>query len=419
MSQVSLRQSTLVLLSSLLALGTVACGNHNPIISTSEAANTLPKSKTAKASSTPQPSPSQAAAKPPNFYQQALDTATGATVIGEQAFVREDWALATSRWQEAIRLLKAVPASSPDHAAAQTKLKEYQGYLAVTQAKATPPPSKSCSSNTNPHFFFAPIQHRIGGIPVIEVTLNDQHQFKMMLDTGASKTLITESIATQLNLPIVGMDLATIADGSVVLLPVSQVKSKEIDGRVIRDLSVAIAPPELEMGLLGHDFLKGYDVIIKENVVEFRRQPGVKATTKLKLAKSCQVDTTPAFFSVPIKRRDHETPVIEVTFNTNQKFDMIFDTGATSTLITQEMAKQLDVPLMGTNKVKIADGSVVTLPVALVESQKINSRVKTDVVVSVAPPAQTIGLLGQDFFEGYDVTVKKNVIEFRRQRYSN
>ncbi|MFP5271667.1 hypothetical protein [Coleofasciculus sp.] len=43
----------------------------------------------------------------------------------------------------------------------------------------------------------------------------------------------------------------------------------------------------------------------------------------------------------------------------------------------------------------------------------------TDVMVSVAPPAQRIGLLGQDFFDGYEVTLKKNVIEFRRQRYRN
>ncbi|MEQ9358795.1 retropepsin-like aspartic protease family protein [Coleofasciculus chthonoplastes] len=140
--------------------------------------------------------------------------------------MREDWELATSRWQEAIRLLKAVPTSSPD----------------------------------------------FGGIPVIEVTFDDQHRFNMMLDTGASQTLITESMATALNLPVVGMDLATIADGSVVTLPVALVDSQKINSRVKTDVVVSVAPPAQTIGLLGQDFFEGYDVTVKKNVIEFRRQ---------------------------------------------------------------------------------------------------------------------------------------------------
>ena len=38
-------------------------------------------------------------------------------------------------------------------------------------------------------------------------------------------------------------------------------------------------------------------------------------------------------------------------------------------------------------------------------------------IVAVVLPALDMGLLGQDFFEGYNVTIKKNVVEFRRQRF--
>jgi hypothetical protein len=33
----------------------------------------------------------------------------------------------------------------------------------------------------------------------------------------------------------------------------------------------------------------------------------------------------------------------------------------------------------------------------------------------VAPPAADVGLLGQDFYEGYDITIKQDIIEFRKR----
>ncbi|HBB32048.1 MAG TPA: hypothetical protein DDZ80_23755 [Cyanobacteria bacterium UBA8803] len=134
-------------------------------------------------------------------------------------------------------------------------------------------------------------------------------------------------------------------------------------------------------------------------------------------AKPCRVDTNPEFFSIPIKKRSHNRPVVEVTFNNQHTFDMIFDTGATTTLITRPMAAKLKLPLVGTQKMLVADGTVVTLLTALAKFQKIDDRIKTDMVVLVAPPTQDIGLLGQDFYEGYNVILKENTIEFHRQPY--
>jgi len=94
---------------------------------------------------------------------------------------------------------------------------------------------------------------------------------------------------------------------------------------------------------------------------------------------------------------------------------MMFDTGATNTLITQPMAAKLKLQRLGTTEAAIADGSVVKFDVALIKSNKIASRIKRDVLVSVAPAGMDVGLLGQDFYEGYNITIKENVIEFRRQ----
>jgi aspartyl protease family protein len=94
---------------------------------------------------------------------------------------------------------------------------------------------------------------------------------------------------------------------------------------------------------------------------------------------------------------------------------MMFDTGASGTVITHAMAAKLRLRAVGIGQAQIADGSVATFAIAFVKSQKIGDRVKRDMDVSVAPPAMDMGLLGQDFFEGYDYTIKENVIEFRRQ----
>jgi len=415
MYQLSLRTGTLAILSGVLALGTVACGGNNLVIPKSEATDTPQSAATPVPLPNPEPSVLPKASPPAtDFYQQALDVATGAILISDDALSRDDWSLTANRWQEAIRLLKAVPTTSKDYSTAQNKIAQYQAAMAAAKAKAEPPPEpKYCSGDTNPQFLFVPIKRRLGGIPVVEVSFHDDHKFDMMLDTGASHTLITQSMATTLGLPMVGREFMQIADGSFVMLPIALAKSQEIDGRLMRDMKVGVAPSTMKMGLLGQDFLKGYDITIKENVVEFHRQPSTKATTKA--SKPCPVNTNPEFFSIPIKKRDKNRPVVELTFNDKYKSDLVFDTGATTTLITQSMATKLKLSLAGITQVGLADGSVTSLPLAFVESQKVNGYTKTDVIVAVAPPGKNIGLLGQDFYQGYNVTIKEKVIEFRRQ----
>jgi aspartyl protease family protein len=96
----------------------------------------------------------------------------------------------------------------------------------------------------------------------------------MLFDTGATNTLITLSAAASLDLKPVGSMNVTIADGSVVQVPVAEINAIEIDGRIKKKLKVAVAPPSMPIGLLGHDFFEGYDISIKEDVIEFSRRGG-------------------------------------------------------------------------------------------------------------------------------------------------
>ncbi|MEG3921940.1 retropepsin-like aspartic protease [Microcoleus sp. POL10_C6] len=120
----------------------------------------------------------------------------------------------------------------------------------------------------NPQVFQAKIKRRAGGTPVIDVVFNGNKTFEMILDTGASGTLISQRMATALGVRPVRTIRAGIADGSVVEFPIGLVRSIRVGGAVIQNVEVAIAK-QMPIGLLGHDFFGNYDVKIKKDVVEF------------------------------------------------------------------------------------------------------------------------------------------------------
>lgn len=124
-----------------------------------------------------------------------------------------------------------------------------------------------------------------------------------------------------------------------------------------------------------------------------------------------KASTNPKVFQTKIKRRQSGVPVIDVTFNGNQKFEMLLDTGASRTMITQEMADALGVVSTSTEKAIVASGDVIDSPVGRVTSIKVsNATVKDATVFIGASP-----LLGQNFFGRYDVIIRKDVVEFHAQ----
>lgn len=115
----------------------------------------------------------------------------------------------------------------------------------------------------------APIIDRLSGIPVILVQFNGAQAFPMMVDTGASGTLITPSMAASLNLKIAGQVNVQTPSGYSTL-DVSYIDSVEVEGVKIANIPVAIGLPHMNVGLLGHDFFGDLDVTVREDVVEFR-----------------------------------------------------------------------------------------------------------------------------------------------------
>ena len=299
----------LILISGTLALIGVACNSDK---TRNQSENALPtpvstangvthSSKTAVSPTqrtTSVQAPAASASNQPSSFDLALDKADSASSISQSAQSSDDWQLVASQWQDAIALMQTLPNNSPYKASAKTKITEYQQRLIHAQQQANHiTPSKSDRATANipdpallqdspavdievpppsvepqyPLMFQATIKRRIGGTPVIYVTFNGDHKVEMIVDTGASGTVLTQATADALGLVPVAKAKANTASAKAVEFPIGYVNSIQVGGAVVKNVPVAIAPASvLETGLLGHDFFGNYDVTIRRDVVEFR-----------------------------------------------------------------------------------------------------------------------------------------------------
>lgn len=330
----SIRSAPLVLLTSLIALFGLGCSDnllsretkeHESISTTAEA--TMPSDTvvnlTSHQSNVKAPQEGDAVSSQPpglsssNFYRQGIERASSAFILSRSAQSQDDWSLVARRWQQAIDLMTSVPSASPDHAQAQNKVEEYRTNLTYARqqanrstragtsdsrvvirsqpaaptsrasspiptapppvaAAARPPiesaPANNSASATQQRTFYAPIIRREGNTPVIQVTFNNNQTFDMIVDTGASGTLITDRMAQALGVVPVAATRVDTASESGVIVPLGYVNSIEVNGAMTQNVMVAIAGPQLSTGLLGHDFFGGYDVTIREHEVVFRER---------------------------------------------------------------------------------------------------------------------------------------------------
>lgn len=123
------------------------------------------------------------------------------------------------------------------------------------------------------------------------------------------------------------------------------------------------------------------------------------------------------FFVVPIKRRvggQFGTPVIDVKFNDKYIFEMLFDTGATITLITKPMAQTLKLKPTGQIMAQTASSNLVVFDTSQVRSISSGNLATRNLNIAIGDTIE-MGLLGQNFYGMYEYTVKKDRIEFRKR----
>ena len=116
-------------------------------------------------------------------------------------------------------------------------------------------------------------------------------------------------------------------------------------------------------------------------------------------------------FRVPIRGRRGGIPVIDVTFNSEQTFQMLVDTGASITTITPDMAKAIGFKPQGKLKVRTSSGDVVEMPTGNISSIDVGGAESNNFTVLVGG----LPLLGQNFFSKYNVMIGQDIIVFRQK----
>ena len=120
----------------------------------------------------------------------------------------------------------------------------------------------------SPRIIRVPIEGRTGGIPVIAVTLNGQKTFPMMVDTGASLTIITPQMARAIGFRQEGSEKIRVANGDIVDMPRGRISSIRVGDAEIRNFTVLVGSAPL----LGQNFFSEYNVTVAQNFVVFRQR---------------------------------------------------------------------------------------------------------------------------------------------------
>ncbi|MEO1636010.1 MAG: retropepsin-like aspartic protease [Cyanobacteria bacterium J06631_9] len=235
----------------------------------------------------------QAAAASLAHYNEGINLASSADALSQSAFSPDDWGLIVSRWQRAAQQMDQVAPGTANYEEAQAKSANYtqraeaaQAQIAELQtvtyvplpasARRTAPPAAtsqpaatSSSSDDSQQRVRVPIVRRLHGTPVVRVTFNGVREYEMILDTGASRTLITRPMADDLGVVTIDRMIASTASAAEVTFEVGQLSSMSLGGITLNDARVSIGET-VDVGLLGNDFFRGYDVNImsSEGVVE-------------------------------------------------------------------------------------------------------------------------------------------------------
>ncbi len=357
-------RAALTLLWSALTIVGVACSKQSKTVKIPQkplavpgTSNMVNSAGSLKETSSPKPlsKKTEQETLEPTSFEMGLDKASGGFSVSQSAQSSEDWKLVADYYQDAINLMKSVRSQSRYYPIAKVKVKEYQRHFDYALEKSV------ALGQPNPD----PEPERIVvTVPPLKESIARQ---KMQVPPAVQKIL-------QQNL-----------QSQVAAVPIQVPTS-------LPQAEPPQPPPTPRQPIpipVDTQSVYAAAVPIPEN------KPEVTA------------------FRAPIKRRIGGTPIIDVTFNGKQRFEMIVDTGASGTVITQRMAKLLAVTTVGKARANTASAQSVEFPIGYVDSIEAGGVKVKKVAVAIAGSELQNGLLGHDFFGNYDITIKSNVVEFR------
>lgn len=121
----------------------------------------------------------------------------------------------------------------------------------------------------------------------------------------------------------------------------------------------------------------------------------------------------PGVHTIPIVRRNAGIPVIKVKFNDKYEFEMMLDTGASITVLTEQMAKILGFKSQGSLPIQTPSNELVYFPWGQVRStdRRCGSRKCSRSSFSV----YAYRSFGSELFGNYDLTIEYGAVKLRER----
>jgi len=258
---------------------------------------------------------------------------------------------------------------------------------------------------------FATMRHTV----LVHAVLNHQEPVTLLLDTGATLTLLTPDIARRLGIsPEANAPRSSMVTlgHQVGELPLVRLASLAVGDAAVEDLQVGVftALPHAPFidGLLGGDFLQYFTLRLDYARSRLQLIPQDTPDTASPIAPSPPVAV---LSTMPAEVIDNHM-LVQAMLNHTEPVTLLLDTGATYTMLTPEAARRAGLQvtphrLMGL--LKVVGGQQVRFPfvpiAALAMGQAVVENLQVGILATFPGTRPVDGLLGGDFLEHFTLTL--------------
>lgn len=217
---------------------------------------------------------------------------------------------------------------------------------------------------------------------LVPTFINDQGPFDFILDTGASTSLLTHSLAEQLGISSQNEQEALVAGGKIAL-GLGEVNSFSLGKAKVNDLTVGIvdltdvcqAINAEVMGGIGYNFLRNFHISLnyQKQILEL-----ISLSNKEFISEESS--------QIKFRLANPQRPLIVVPAMVNDTgpYQFALDTGASGTVISIDIANILSLENKSMETVTTGGGYQLSMPVAEISSLVVGDTKVENLVVVVA-----------------------------------
>jgi predicted aspartyl protease len=265
------------------------------------------------------------------------------------------------------------------------------------------------------------VEHRavpiqvVNNLILVNAVLNNKEYVTLLLDTGATHTILTPDTAKRLRInppSEAPKHKMVVTGGQEVTFSFTQLTTLMVGETLVEDLQVGVALvlPEAPLvdGVLGGDVLHRFTMTLNYATSRLQLQP---TETSLTLQPHVTAVSAAQRSTVPLQIVDNR-PWVHVVLNHQEEVTFLLDTGASRTLLHPSVAKRIGLSLTANapqDTTTVFGGRLITFPLAQLSSIAVGNAAVEDLQIGVfhaLPRVPTAnGILGGDFLHHFTMTL--------------